>query len=99
MRTSLLLGDDAMRRLAEARVIVLGCGGVGSWCVEALARSGVGHITVVDSDTVAVSNINRQLVADFTTVGQLKADVMARRIHNVSPSCRVHAVAGAQGGA
>ena len=94
MRTGLLLGDDAMRRLAEARVIVLGCGGVGSWCVEALARSGVGHITVVDSDTVAVSNINRQLVADFTTVGQLKADVMARRIHNVSPSCRVHAVAG-----
>ena len=59
MRTGLLLGDDAMRRLAEARVIVLGCGGVGSWCVEALARSGVGHITVVDSDTVAVSNINR----------------------------------------
>lgn len=94
MRTSLLLGDDAMRRLAGARVIVLGCGGVGSWCAEALARSGVGHITVVDSDTVAVSNINRQLVADFNTVGQLKADVMAHRIHNVSPACRVHAIAG-----
>ncbi len=93
-RTALLLGDGGMARLRGARVIVFGVGGVGSWCAEALARTGVGAITVVDSDTVAPSNINRQLVADRTTAGQLKVDVMARRIHAVNPDCRVHAVAG-----
>ena len=93
-RTALLLGADTVEGLRRARVIVFGVGGVGSWCVEALARAGVGHITVVDSDTVAFSNINRQLVADHTTLSQLKVDVMSHRIHAVSPDCRVHAYAG-----
>lgn len=93
-RTALLLGAEAMERLRTARVIVFGVGGVGSWCAEALARAGVGSLTVVDSDTVAPSNINRQLVADFNTIGQLKVNVMAARIHAVNPECRIHAVAG-----
>ena len=93
-RTALLLGAATVEGLRRARVIVFGVGGVGSWCVEALARAGVGHITVVDSDTVAFSNINRQLVADHTTLSQLKVDVMSHRIHAVSPDCRVHAYAG-----
>lgn len=93
-RTRLLMGAQAMDALARARVIVFGVGGVGSWCAEALARSGVGAITVVDSDTVAVSNINRQLVADRDTVGQMKTTVMARRILAVNPTCRVEGVAG-----
>lgn len=93
-RTAVLLGRDAVRRLHDARVIVFGVGGVGSWCVEALARAGVGHIAIVDSDTVADTNINRQLVADTLTVGQLKVNVMARRIHAVNPDCQIHAVAG-----
>ena len=69
-RSELLLGSECMQRLAHCRVIVFGVGGVGSWCVEALARSGVGHITMVDSDCVAVSNINRQLPALADTVGR-----------------------------
>ena len=81
-----------MDALARARVIVFGVGGVGSWCAEALARVGVGEITVVDSDTVAVSNINRQLVADFHTVGSPKVTIMLQRILSVSPDCRVHGV-------
>lgn len=93
-RTELLLGPEGLARLGACRVIVFGVGGVGSWCVEALARSGVGNITVVDSDTVDPTNINRQLVADTTTVGQVKVDVMARRIHAINPACRVHAVCG-----
>lgn len=93
-RTELLLGGEAVTRLWSARVIVFGVGGVGSWCCEALARAGVGNITVVDSDAVACSNINRQLVADAGTIGQAKVSVMARRIHAVSPECRVHVIAG-----
>ena len=93
-RTALLLGAPAMDALARARVIVFGVGGVGSWCVEALARSGVGNLTIVDSDSVAPSNINRQMVALHSTVGQLKTTVMARRIRDINPHCRVHAVAG-----
>lgn len=93
-RTRLLLGDKAVQTLDKARVIIFGIGGVGSWCAEALARTGVGHIAIVDSDTVVPSNINRQLVADFTTFGQLKTTVMAQRIRAINPRCTVHAVAG-----
>lgn len=93
-RTALLTGREGLERIRRGRVIVFGVGGVGSWCAEALARAGVGVITVVDSDTVAPGNINRQLVADFTTVGRLKATVMAQRIHAVNPDCHIHAVAG-----
>lgn len=92
-RTALLLGDADMDALANARIIVFGTGGVGSWCIEALARCGVGAITIVDSDTVSVSNINRQLVADFTSVGAIKTTVMAQRIINVNPACQVQASA------
>lgn len=94
-RTALLLGEEAMNHLRAARVIVFGVGGVGSWCVEALARAGVGKITVVDSDSVAPSNINRQLVASVPTLGIPKVTVMARRILDVNPDCRVSTAASA----
>lgn len=91
-RTRLLLGDDAVSCLNAARVIVFGAGGVGSWCVEALARAGVGSLTIVDSDTVVPSNINRQLVADTLTAGSPKVTAMARRIYAVNPQCHIHAI-------
>ena len=91
-RTRLLIGDEAMNRLAEARVIIFGIGGVGSWAAEALARAGVGHLTLVDSDEVAASNINRQLIALTSTVGQPKVDVMARRVADINPDCDVTAI-------
>lgn len=91
-RTQLLLGDGCMERLARCRVIVFGIGGVGSWCVEALARSGVGHITMVDSDSVAESNINRQLPALVSTVGQPKVEVMRQRLLQINPQIDVRAV-------
>ncbi len=86
-RSTLLLGDEAMERLKEAKVIVFGIGGVGSWCVEALVRTGLGHITIVDSDVVAVSNINRQLMATTATVGRPKVEVMAERLKEINPDC------------
>ena len=90
-RTLRLFGEDAMARLYGAHVIVFGVGGVGSYAVEALARSGVGAITVVDADAVAPSNINRQLVADLSTVGKDKVEVAKARILAVNPECRVTA--------
>ncbi len=87
-----LLGADALARLAESRVAVFGVGGVGSYAVEALARSGVGHLLLVDFDTVAVSNINRQLCALHSTVGMAKVDVMAARIADIDPACQVTVV-------
>ena len=91
-RTALVAGPDMMEALRECRVIVFGTGGVGSWCVEALARSGVGHITIVDSDTVAASNINRQLPALSSTVGKAKVDVVAQRIAGINPEAEVTAL-------
>ena len=91
-RTRLLAGDDMLARMAETRVIVFGTGGVGSWCVEALARTGIGHITIVDSDTVAESNINRQLPALFTTIGRPKVEVLAERIRALNPDADVTAL-------
>lgn len=90
-RTTLLLGPQAMARLGAARVLVLGVGGVGSWCVEALARSGIGTLTLVDPDAVAVSNINRQMPATTLTVGIPKVTVMARRVQAINPQCRLTA--------
>lgn len=93
-RTALLVGDETMARLASTRVLVFGVGGVGSWCVEALARTAIGHITIVDSDTVAASNVNRQLPALHSTVGKPKVEVIARRIADINPDAEVIAIRG-----
>lgn len=86
---SRLYGRAALARFGAAHVGVVGVGGVGSWAAEALARSGIGAITLIDMDHVAESNINRQLVADDDTLGMAKIDVMARRIGRIHPGCRV----------
>lgn len=84
-RERLVAGDAMMDTLSHTRVIVFGVGGVGSWCCEALCRSGVGHLTLVDSDLVAVSNINRQLMATTSTVGTPKVEALARRLLDINP--------------
>ena len=91
-RTALLLGADGVEKLAKSRVAVFGLGGVGSWCAEALARAGVGELTLIDKDRVEESNINRQLVALRSTVGRQKVQVMAERIRDIAPACRVTAL-------
>lgn len=88
-RQEALLGGPAMERLRRSTVAVLGLGGVGSWCAEALARSGVGGLVLVDGDTVSRSNINRQLCALESTIGLAKAEVMAGRVRDIAPGCRV----------
>ena len=88
-RTARLLGDEGMERLKRAHVLVFGLGGVGSYIVEALARSGIGALTLVDADVVDVTNINRQLVADISTVGMDKVEVAKNRVLAVNPECRV----------
>ena len=88
-RTELLLGKTAMERLAGSRVAVFGIGGVGGHVCEALARSGVGAIDLIDHDTVAMSNINRQIIATTKTVGMYKVDVMEERIHDINPEAKV----------
>lgn len=92
-REQTLLGRAAMERLARAHVMVVGIGGVGSYAAEGLARAGVGALTLVDSDTVGVTNLNRQLCALHSTLGRNKAEVMAERIRDISPDCRVTALA------
>lgn len=89
IRQEMLLGAEAMQRLRHAHVIVFGIGGVGSYVAEGLARAGVGALTLVDSDTVGLSNLNRQLCALHSTLGQYKSDVMAARIRDINPLCRV----------
>ncbi len=91
-RTALLLGDEALARLKNARVAVFGVGGVGGYAVEALVRSGVGALDLIDNDTVAQSNINRQIIALNSTVGQYKADVAAKRVLDINPECDVRAI-------
>lgn len=90
-RTRLLFGNENVEKLRDATVMVLGCGAVGSFAIEALARTGVGHIIIVDFDKVDASNINRQLFALDSTVGCLKVDVTAARIHDINPATRVTA--------
>ena len=90
-RTNLLLGEEAIDRLQNARVIVFGVGGVGGHVCEALVRSGVGEIDIVDNDTVSVSNINRQIIATHSTVGKLKVDVMRDRLLDINPDAKVKA--------
>ena len=88
-RTELLFGKDALERLSASRVAVFGLGGVGGYVVEALARSGVGALDLVDSDAVCLSNINRQILATTATVGRLKVDVAAERVAAINPDCIV----------
>lgn len=88
-RTALLLGNDGVERLAKARVAVFGIGGVGGYAVEALARSGIGALDLIDHDTVSLSNINRQIIATHDTLGRLKVDVAKERILSINPDCCV----------
>ena len=88
-RTQLLLGEEAMNKLYRARVAVFGIGGVGGYTVEALARCGIGGLDLIDSDTVSVSNINRQILATHSTVGRLKVDVAKERVLDINPNCTV----------
>ncbi len=88
-RTAMLLGEDAIERLKCARVAVFGIGGVGGYVAEALVRAGIGAIDIIDNDCVSESNLNRQIIAVQSTVGQDKVDVMENRIHDINPACRV----------
>ena len=90
-RTELLLGSEAMQRLHKAHVAVFGLGGVGGYVVEALARSGIGALDLVDHDTVSLSNLNRQILATADSIGRYKADAAAERVLSIHPECRVHA--------
>lgn len=92
IREAMLLGTDAMDKLHSAHVAVFGIGGVGSFCAEALARAGIGSLTLVDDDVVSESNLNRQLVALHSTIGKAKVDVMAERIRDIDPYCCVNAM-------
>lgn len=89
-RTRLLLGEEGMERLYKSRVAVFGIGGVGGHVVEALARSGVGTLDLIDNDTVCLSNLNRQIIATRSTVGRYKVDVAEERIHDINPDAVVH---------
>ena len=90
-RTALLFGADAMNKLRSSRVAVFGVGGVGGYAVEALGRSGIGTLDLIDSDTVSLTNLNRQIIALHSTVGQYKVDVAASRLHDINPDITVHA--------
>ncbi len=90
-RTRLLLGEEGFRSLRESSVLVAGVGGVGGYVAETLVRTGIGRIRVVDSDKVTPGNINRQLIADTTTVGQSKTSLWERRLRNIAPDCDVEA--------
>ena len=89
LRTQMLLGTEALEKLQKARVAVFGIGGVGGYTVEALARSGIGQLDLIDSDCVSVSNINRQILATHSTVGMLKVDAAKARVLDINPECTV----------
>ena len=91
-RTSLLVGDDVMNAFSEAKVIIFGVGGVGSWCAEGLVRSGVKHLTLVDSDRVCITNVNRQLMATPASVGQVKVEALKARLLEINPKAEIEAV-------
>ena len=94
LRNEMLWGEAAQRRLADAHVILFGLGGVGSYTAECLARAGVGELTIVDSDTVGLTNLNRQLEALHSTLGQAKADAVAARLRDINPALRLHPIRG-----
>lgn len=91
-RTELLVGNDIMNAISSKRVIVFGVGGVGSWCAECLVRSGIMKLTIVDSDRVCITNINRQLMATTKTVGHVKVEALKERLLEISPNCEVTAL-------
>ncbi len=90
-RTALLIGEDGLEKLKNSRVAVFGIGGVGGYAVEALARSGVGALDLIDNDKICPTNVNRQIIATTKTVGRYKVDVMAERISEINPYCKVSA--------
>lgn len=94
LRTQMLLGTEALERLQKARVAVFGIGGVGGYTVEALARSGIGQLDLIDNDTVSISNINRQILATHSTVGMPKVEAAKARILDINPDCvvRMHEI-------
>ena len=89
LRTASLIGEPSQKKLSECHVIVFGVGGVGGYTVEALARAGIGKLTLVDNDTVSVSNINRQIIATYSTIGLSKVEAFAKRIADINPDCEV----------
>ena len=91
-RTELLLGDKMMEHISHANVIIFGVGGVGSWCADSLVRSGIGHLTIVDSDRICISNINRQMMATSKTVGQVKVDALREHLLEINPAADVLAI-------
>jgi tRNA A37 threonylcarbamoyladenosine dehydratase len=91
-RLELLTGKDALQRLNSTNVIIFGVGGVGSWCAEALIRNGIGNLTIVDSDRVCVTNINRQLQATSETVGEIKVDILKKRLQSINPDASITAL-------
>ncbi|HCL4448250.1 TPA: tRNA threonylcarbamoyladenosine dehydratase [Clostridium botulinum] len=88
-RTEFLIGKEAIEKLNKSKIVVLGVGGVGSFVIEALVRSGVGNITIVDNDTIDITNINRQIHANLNTVGKSKVEIMKERILSINPNCNV----------
>ena len=91
-RNELLLGGETMERIAQKRVIIFGVGGVGSWCAESLVRSGIRHLTIVDSDLVCITNVNRQLMATTQTVGQVKVEALKERLLTINPKAEITAL-------
>ena len=91
-RAELLLGSENMQRLAAAKVLVMGVGGVGSWCAECLVRTGIRHLTIVDADVVQASNINRQLMATTATIGQVKVEALRERLLLINPDADIQAI-------
>ena len=91
-RMELLVGERVMQKTAEARVIIFGVGGVGSWCAESLVRSGVRHLTIVDSDRVCITNVNRQLMATTKTIGRVKVEVLKERLLEINPTAEIVAL-------
>ena len=91
-RTTLLLGDSVMEKVTSARVIIFGVGGVGSWCAESLVRSGIRRLTIVDSDLICITNVNRQIMATAHNVGQVKVEALKARLLEINPEAEIEAV-------
>ena len=91
-RSEMLLGTDMMEHIANLRVIIFGVGGVGSWCAESLIRNGIHHLTIVDSDCVCASNVNRQLMATTKTIGQPKVEALQNRLRDINPEAEIIAL-------